>query len=284
MTEAEGAAIAELVGVAKDILKKVLQDGAPVSSVEMDEPQKQRLLDGYTGVMNMLLSHRRAALKKLGINNGWMKIVANENHQELLRDEKGIPLLTPVERPVLPLQQQQRQLNQQLTIMERIATGEWAGPHSNILDDQAEGDQAEEPLLQQGWVTPAIFEGDWIRADQADHDQPDLFDDPAEPTDDDQAEDEPETITETAENGATLSWPAIQGVPEHIMAGLIQSVRDNQTKAKACAAVAKETGLDKFEVSGFFEELVKQGIFEKRGSIYVAHMPNERPPAEASIG
>lgn len=266
MTEAEGAAIAELVGVAKDILKKVLQDGAPVSSVEMDEPQKQRLLDGYTGVMNMLLSHRRAALKKLGINNGWMKIVANENHQELLRDEKGIPLLTPVERPVLPLQQQQRQLNQQLTIMERIATGEWAGPHSNILDDQAEGDQAEDD------------------ADQADHDQPDLFDDPAEPTDDDQAEDEPETITETAENGATLSWPAIQGVPEHIMAGLIQSVRDNQTKAKACAAVAKETGLDKFEVSGFFEELVKQGIFEKRGSIYVAHMPNERPPAEASIG
>lgn len=261
MTEAEGAAIAELVGVAEDILEKVLKDGADLSSVQMDQFQKQRLLEAYTGVMSMISNHRRAAEKKLAQNKTWMQIIRNRNHQVKITDEKGIPLETPVERAVA-------EKAAQLTLLEQFATGKFESELGNQV--LAQMDEAKKQA------------GD---DDQADHDQPDIFDDPAEPSDDDQADDDQaETITETAENGATLSWPAITGVPHHLVAGLIQAVRDHQSKAKACAAVAKETGLDKFEVSGFFEELLKQGIFEKRGAIYVAHMPNERPPAEASIG
>lgn len=257
MTKAEGAALAELLSVAEDILEECLKNPGQ-ETVTIDKYKKQRLLDGYTGVMAIITGHRQSAQEKLATNKTWMGIIRNRNHQLKLTDDKGESLETPAVREVLETVQQQ-------TIMEQIDSGKWADPRlTKGLEPSKEGDDPED-----------------------DDDEED--DDDFEGDDEDEDDDEPEMITETAENGAQLSWPPITGVPPEIMNGIIQAVRDaptkaDTTKAKVCDVVAAAAGLDKFTVGGFFEEMLKQGCLEKRGNYYVAHQPNERPPAAASIG
>ena len=265
MTKAEGAAVSELLSVAEDILEECLRNPG-VETVKIDKFKRQRLMDGYTGVMSMITGHRQSAQEKLATNKTWMAIIRNRNHQLKLTDDKGGELEAPAVREVMETVKQQ-------TIMDQIDSGKWADPKATQLGEQigkpaAEGDDDEED--------------DWEDDDseeEADDDQ----------ADHDEEEDEPEAITETAENGAVLKWPAITGVPPEIVRGIIQAVRDapsrgDSAKSKVCAKVAELTGLDTFAVAGFFEELLKQGCLERRGNNYVAHQPNERQPAEASIG
>lgn len=176
-----------------------------------------------------------------------------------MRDEKGVPLTAPVERPVAPVEEQRKEFEKSLTIMERIASGEWSSPSGQaVIEVMGEND-----------------------AEDNDHEQPDLFDE------DDHADhaEEPQTVTETYENGVTATFKLIPGVPRNIQAALITACRDRSTKGKAVKDVAREAGLDEFTVAGYFETLLEAGLLEKDGkSHYIAHLPNELPPAEASIG
>lgn len=259
MTKAEGAALAELLSVAEDILEECLKDPS-VEVVKIDKYKKQRLMDGYAGVMAIVSGHRQSAQEKLAQNKTWMAIIRNRNHQLKLTDEKGAALEEPKVREVM-------ETVQQLTIMDQIDSGKWADPSASKLAEEI-GKQGVHP--DDGEEVDLFEDGDQAEEDD-DEDE------------DDQAE-EPQAITETFENGVTATWPAIPGVPDHVQAGLIQAIRDGNSKAKACELVAKEVGLDKFTCNGFFEDLLKAGIFEKRGKDWVAHLPTERPPAEASIG
>lgn len=259
MTKAEGAALAELLSVAEDILEECLKDPS-VETVKIDKYKKQRLMDGYTGVMAIITGHRQSAQEKLATNKTWMAVIRNRNHQLKLTDDKGEALEEPKTREVMEAVRQQ-------TIMEQIDSGKWADPGASKLAEEIGKPQGVHP---DDGEEVDLF-GDDDQADQAEDEG-------------DQAEPEPQTITETFENGVTATWPTIPGVPEHVQAGLIQAIRDGNSKAKACELVAKEVGLDKFTCNGFFEDLLRAGIFEKRGKDWIAHLPTERPPAEASIG
>lgn len=98
MTKAVGAVVAELLSVAEDILQNCPpgQD----QSVTVGKHLRQRLQDGYDGVMELIHAHRRSAEKKLGLNDTWLRVVANRNHQLRLLDSKGNPLETPENRVV----------------------------------------------------------------------------------------------------------------------------------------------------------------------------------------
>lgn len=265
MTKAEGAAVSELLSVAEDILEECLKNPG-VETIKIDKFKRQRLMDGYTGVMSMITTHRQSAQEKLATNKTWMAIIRNRNHQLKLTDDKGGELEAPAVREVMETVKQQ-------TIMDQIDSGKWNNPNmTKGLDGNEPDDDDEEE----------VDDDEEIEIEGAD-------DEDEESDDDEEEDDEPEAITETAENGAVLKWPAITGVPPEIVRGIIQAVRDapsrgDTAKSKVCAKVAELTGLDTFAVAGFFEELLKQGCLERRGNFYVAHQPNERTPAEASIG
>ena len=227
------------------VVEHILEKSGKGEPIELDRFEQTQLRDAFGGVMAIIKGHRAAAQEKLAENDLWMKLISNRNYQLSLVDEKGNALEEPKPR----------------TIMDDIDSGKWANEHTGILDGVHREDGEQLPITEE--------------AEAEAGDAPE----------DGETEDEPEQVEETfEENGVTAQWALPKGVPQKVMAGLIQAVRDGATRTRACELVAKEVALTAFEVKAHFETLQKEGIFVLEGKNWIAHMPTERPPSAASVG
>lgn len=256
MTKAEGAAISELLSVAEDILERCLKE-PHLETITIDKFQKQRLMDGYTGVMSIISGHRRSAEEKLTLNKLWMSSIRNRNHQLKLTDEKGNALEEPTVREVLETAQVQ-------TIMDQIDSGVWADPRLSKLIEGLGKAGTDEAAINPEDGEQLTLEAEATAGE----------------------EEEERTVSETFENGAQAQWALPKGVPDQVISGLTSALRDGATRAKACDLVAREIGLTPFEVKAHFQRCEEEGIFvyEKERKAWIAHLPTEREPSSASIG